>query len=155
WTTGAYFMLLAKPVYTPVFPWIRMVFRYPYDNPIEHRFPPGYFVEPSVGVLWLAPWIIAALLVPGGAGLGAGRKVRGWLLMTGISAAAILLFLISTHLASHRYEVDFVPLAILTALVNICIFLRRSTGWRRAAMTGLICLLLSYSIVANLALGFT
>jgi len=154
WMPGLYYMLLAKPVYTGVFPWFRMVFRFPFDNPILHPLPPTYFIEPTVGALWLAPCIVATALL----------ERRRWLkrleaktvrIVPAISSAAILLFLITTHLASHRYEVDFAPLAILAALTTICVVRSALPGWRRAAITAGTVLVLGYSIFANAAMGFS
>src|SRR6185295_16238967 len=46
---GVYYMLLARPEFSGVFPWMRMVFRFPFDSAERHPLPPEYFVEPTVG----------------------------------------------------------------------------------------------------------
>ncbi len=140
---GAYYMLLDRPEFSGVFPWMRMVFRFPFNSAERHPLPPEYFVEPCVGALWLAPFLFAALWVPRRA--GAARPV---LLVCAAGSAAILLFLISTHLASHRYEVDFVPLAVFAALASLGL---RAASRRWAG--ALLAVAIVYSALANLALG--
>ncbi len=142
---GAYFMLLSRPEMSPVFPWMRMVFRFPFDSAERHPLPRDYFVEPCVGALWVAPFLLAALVMP---------FSRGILWIPAASSAAILLFLMSTHLATHRYEVDFVPLAVFTAVANLAVFVCRISGRRRAVFTAAFVALIGYTTVANLALGF-
>jgi hypothetical protein len=92
--------------------------------------------------LWVAPFLFASMLwlrrKPGEA-----RLIIG---VAGVAGAAVLLFLISTHLASHRYEADFVPLLVFAAVAGIAV--TRSRVLTRAA-----CVLLAYSAMANLALG--
>jgi hypothetical protein len=133
---GAYFMLLSRPEFSPVFPWMRMVFRFPFDSAEEHPLPPEYFIEPSVGALWTTPLLLAAFWP---------RRN----LIVAIAAAAgtaTLLFLISTHLQTHRYEGDFVPLLVLAALFNLALA-------RRRAVAVAACALIAYCAAANLAMG--
>jgi hypothetical protein len=141
---GMYFMLLSRPEWSPVFPWMRMVFRFPFDSAERYPLPRDYFLEPTVGALWLAPFLLAAVLLP---------RSRAWLWVTGASSVAILLFLISTHLATHRYEVDFVPLAVFTAVANLAAFVCRRSGWKRAVLSAIFAGLIGYSMAANLAMG--
>src|SRR5262249_31322626 len=105
---GAYYMLLSRPEISPVFPWMRMVIRFPFDSAVDHPLPPDYFVEPSIGVLWTTPFLLAAFLWV--------RPRNVIVAVASIAGAAVLIFLISTHLASHRYEADFVSLLVLAAL---------------------------------------
>jgi hypothetical protein len=144
WAPGAYYMLLARPEFSRVFPWMRMVFRFPFDSAERHPLPPEYFVEPTVGALWLAPFLPLAFWVR--RGYSKGPEAR---LLVGTAAAAgvvLLLFLISTHLASHRYEVDFVPLLLFAAIANVALT-------RRKAVAGAACIAIVYSATANLALA--
>ena len=151
WLSGSYYMLLSRPAFSRVFPWMRMVFRFPFDSAERHPLPADYFVEPSVGALWLAPFLLAALFVPRGPGGWGGKRAaeaRTVLCVSGAAAAAVLLFLVSTHLATHRYEVDFLPLAVLAALGNLAI-----RGGRRPAIYAALAILVIYSATANLAVG--
>src|SRR5581483_12132518 len=54
---GFYFLLFRPPAFSPVFPWVHMVFRHAYD-PLE-SLPRNYFYEPTVGALWAAPFLVA------------------------------------------------------------------------------------------------
>lgn len=156
---GLYFMLLSKPEFSPTFPWMRMVYRFPFDSAERHPLPPDYFLEPTVGALWIAPLIVAALFLPSRRRLvkhsnrAAPAEVRAVLGVALCSAAAVLLFLMSTHLATHRYEVDFLPLAVLAAVANLGIRIGGSSGRRRFALGAVFAVLIGYSATANLALG--
>jgi hypothetical protein len=156
---GLYFMLLSKPEFSPAFPWMRMVYRFPFDSAERHPLPPDYFLEPTVGALWIAPFIVAALFLPSGRQLlkhsnrAAPAEVRTILAVAAGSAAAVLLFLMSTHLATHRYEVDFLPLAVFAAVAGLGIRIGASSGRIRVAFGALFAVLIGYSAIANLALG--
>jgi hypothetical protein len=147
---GMYFMLLSRPELSPVFPWMRMVFRYPFDSAERHPLPTEYFVEPSVGALWLAPFLPALLLpIPRKAAIESRALVR----IAALSSLAVLLFLISTHLATQRYEVDFLPLGVLAAAAALEMRMCWSAGVRRVLWTAAAVALMAWSAVANLALG--
>ena len=144
---GLYFMLLCPPDFGRVFPWVRMVFRYPFNSP-AYGFPPHFFIEPTVGALWAAPFLLAVWMVPSARRVKA-REVRAVLWIVAASAAAILIFLMSIHLQSERYEIDFLPLAVFGALANIAI-----RGQAKATAPRIVlAILVAYSAVVNLALG--
>jgi hypothetical protein len=138
---GSYYMLLARPELSGVFPWMRMVFRFPFDSAERHPLPPEYFIEPTVGALWVAPFLLAALLWT--RSKGEPRLITG---VAAVAGLAILVFLISTHLASHRYEVDFVPLLVFAAVAAVGMSNRR-------LLTAAASALIVYSMLANLALA--
>lgn len=142
---GAYYMLLSRPEFSGVFPWMRMVFRFPFDSAERHPLPPDYFVEPTVGALWTAPFLLAvfALGTKRAKNPAETRLVIGTALASG---AAILLFLMSTHLATHRYEVDFVPWLVFAAAAKLALTPRRAI-----AVTASV--LIAYGALANLALA--
>jgi hypothetical protein len=146
---GLYFMLLSRPELGATFPWMRMVFRFPFDSAVRHPLPPDYFVEPTVGALWIAPLIVAALFIPA----ARGSPERSILGITLASSGAVLLFLMLSHLATHRYEVDFLPLAVFTAIANVAVLVSRRTGGKRRLFAVLAGIAIVYSAVANLALG--
>jgi hypothetical protein len=150
---GFYYMLLSPPYIAPVFPWIRMVWHFIFDSPQSHPFPPQYFIEPTVGALWLSPLILAAPFAPFQARVG--REASLILAIVSLSSGAVLLFLMSAHLASHRYETDFVASGVFAAVAGLGIRVCRSSGWRRATLGVALALVVGYSTVANLALGFT
>jgi hypothetical protein len=150
---GFYYMLLSRPYIAPVFPWISMVWHFIFDSPQSYPFPPQYFIEPTVGALWLSPLILAAPFVPFQARVG--REARLIVAIVSLSSGAVLLFLMSAHLASHRYETDFVPSGVFAAVAGLGIRVCRTSGWRRARLGVALALVVGYSTVANFALGFT
>ncbi len=142
---GCYFWLLCPPEFSRVFPWIRLAFRYPFGS-AAHAFPHDYFIEPTAGALFLAPFAIAAFFVP-----IARRSILLW--VTLLSSATVFLFLNATGFTTQRYEVDFLPMAILVALVNIAVWIHRTRGVPRTALrVGLIVAIASGAAV-NLALA--
>ncbi|MBV9398331.1 MAG: hypothetical protein JO062_10155 [Bryobacterales bacterium] len=148
---GFYYMLIAPPEISPVFPWIRMLRHFVFDSPDRYPLPPLYFTEPTVGALWLAPFLAAAAFVPPAA--RAGRAANAILRIVSLSSLAILLFLMSSHLSSHRYETDFVASAVFAAVASLGIRICACSGWRRSMLTALVAVAIGYSSVANLALG--
>jgi hypothetical protein len=149
--TGLYYMLIASPDYSAIFPWIRPVLQVPFDMD-GYPFPPNYFLEPTVGALYLSPIIAAALLSSGGSRMA---EVRTLLRILLVSSAAILLFIAAIGFTSHRYEVDFLPLAVLAAVAVWGIQITSRTGITRTLLIALFSILTIYSITANLALGIT
>jgi hypothetical protein len=141
---GAFYMLFCPPRFSAVFPWVRMVFRHP-------GVPADYFAEPTVGALWIAPFAAAAFLLV----WRSGKGMSGLLRTIALSVAVVALFLISTHLATQRYEVDFLPMAVLAALAGAAGYLARASGWRRRLVTAVLAVVVAYSAIANLALGLT
>jgi hypothetical protein len=137
---GLYYMLICPPQFGPVFPWVRLAFRYPFDVP-------GYFLEPTVGVLFLAPFLLGILLIL------RARGVRIWPVLMLITAAAIMLFVTGTGFTSQRYEVDFLPLAVMAATCGWGVAMARSSGWTRRTLIALFSVLLTAGMITGLALG--
>jgi len=161
---GVYYMLLARPEFSSVFPWMRMVFRFPFDSAERHPLPPEYFVEPSVGALWLAPFLIAAFWIPSVKRLrrvapdACAAETRAVLWIATAGGAAVLLFLMSTHLSTQRYEVDFLPLLVFAALASLGLRcsgqeVRMKHGQVRLPYRLGIAAVVGYAALANLALG--
>jgi hypothetical protein len=100
----------------------------------------------------MAPLILAAPFAPFQA--RARREANVLLAIASLSSAAVLLFLMSTHLASHRYETDFVASGVFAAVAGLGIRTCRCSGWRRVTTGAALALLIGYSAMANLALGF-
>jgi hypothetical protein len=102
---GLCYMLLSPPEFSPVFPWVRM--------PAQARDiprPASYTVEPTVGALWLAPFLPGIVLV------FFARRGRVLLWIPIASAVLVLLFIAGTGWSTERYAVDFLGLAILGTL---------------------------------------
>src|SRR5262249_28788192 len=122
-----------------------------FDSP-AYGFPPGYFIEPTVGALAIAPFIVGAVAVISRQ-VTKHSEVRAVLGAMLVSGAAILLFLGGTRFTPHRYEVDFLPLAALAAVTTCGILIAGMTGLPRIVLIFVLTLAVLYSLVANLALG--
>jgi len=135
-TPGLYYMLLNPPEFGKVFPWVHLVIRNPFP------FPPEYFIEPTIGALWLSPLILALILLKR---TPPCMRIVVW--TAAASSMAILIFLMTTHLMSQRYEVDFLPLAVFAAVATA------GLSQPRRAITATFVVLVGYSVVINLAAG--
>ena len=112
-------------------------------------------------MLYLAPFVAGALFVPfahrqatGDSPAGLGR-VRVILWTVFASSAAVLLFLATTGFTTQRYEVDFLPTAVLVAVANFGIHITRSKGLRRAVLSAALALSIACGSVVNMALGIS
>jgi hypothetical protein len=157
---GLYYWLICPPNISPVFPWITLAypFRYPFNE--VRPFPPGYFIEAIIGVLYVAPFAAGALLIPvrrRAAKADHDNAVGAPLLLWTALGASLtaLLFLAATGFTTQRYEVDFLPLAVLAALANLCIHLSRRAGWARMLLSAGLVLVIAWSAVTNMALGIS
>ncbi len=155
---GLYYWLICPPNISQVFPWVTLEFpfRYPFNE--VRPFPPGYFIESVVGVLYVAPFALGALLVPfrrrSAAAVREAAVDAPLLLWTALgSSLTALLFLAATGFTTQRYEVDFLPLAVLAASANLCALISRRAGWTRMLMSAAVVLLIAWSAVANMALA--
>ncbi|MBC7925045.1 MAG: hypothetical protein H7039_05245 [Bryobacteraceae bacterium] len=111
-------------------------------------FPVGYFYEPIAGVFAISPVILfsfRALLLRG--------PVRVYLFCAMLACFAILVFISATGFTTQRYEVDFLPLLLLTSLVSFGVLFTERTQLARALLVTMFCALALYSITANMALG--
>jgi hypothetical protein len=139
---GLYYLLFCPPDFSRVFPWVRLAFRYPFHVS-------GYFLEPTAGSIFLAPFLAGVVFVP---------LARGARMMLGIvlaSAAAIMLFVAGTGFTSQRYEVDFLPLTMIAATAGFGVAITRWTGKPRALLTAALFLLVAAGVLTNVALGIT
>jgi hypothetical protein len=150
-------MLLANPEFSRVFPWMRMVFRFPYDSAEGHPFPPDYFVEPTVGALWLAPFVIAPVVLPLTRRLVAadpGQRLARAVVWSLVGAAGLVLLQLCTiGWATHRYEIDFLPMLVLAAAMNVAVWMAHARGIAAVAVPLLLAATVVYGVAVNLALG--
>lgn len=149
---GLYYNLFCQPGFDAVFPWVRTVLGYPFAS--ASHLPPDYFLEPTVGAFFLAPFIAVAFFVPRTKPSGIDTP-RIFLVTVTASSVAILLFLAATGFVTQRYEVDFLPMAALAALGNAGILLSRSARARRRLLTCALAACIAFGIVVNLALGLS
>jgi hypothetical protein len=132
---GLYYFLVCPPDYSPVFPWVRLAFRYPFHAE-------RYFLEPTAGAFFVAPLLIGLVWS------------AGLLSVTLLSASsAILLFIAGTGFTSQRYEADFLPVAVLAAAAGFAFVIARRGGWKRRALTAALIVLALAGVLTNLALG--
>ena len=117
-------------------------------------FPRGYFIEPTAGMLYLAPFI-AGIVGAGLAfrGIPGRRQARLLLGVTLASSTGALLFVASTGFTSQRFEVDFLPGFVISALAVFGVAIARSRGVARAALTCGLALMIAFGAIANMALG--
>jgi hypothetical protein len=141
---GLYFWLLCPPDFSAVFPWVRLAYRFPFGG-VVFPFPQGYFIEATVGSVFLAPFVPASWVLPP---LRDSRPVRSFLWMLAAFAVSVLLFLAATGFTTQRYEVDFLPAAVLAALAAFAI---ATNGGKK--LLGMLAVTIVCGIVVNLALG--
>ncbi len=134
---GLFYLLASSPEFDAVFPWVLLPSP-PHDVPR----PPGYTVEPTVGAIYLAPFLPFVFLT---VWIAPHRKLC--LILLG-SVAGILLFVTGTGWSTQRYEVDFLPMLVL-----VCAILVASIN--RWYVTAAVALLVGVGIVVNLALGIS
>ncbi len=132
----SFYLLAAPPRTGPVFPWLRMAW-----PPAEISRPRDFYLEPSVGALWLAPFLPFILLLPGRPG-----PHRLLCLLFALASGGIFLFLASTGWSTQRYEVDFLPALVLVSLVCLA-------GLRNPLARTVATLLILGGISVNLAIA--
>jgi hypothetical protein len=137
---GIYYFLICTPDIGPVFPWVRLAFRYPIHTA-------GYFLEPTAGCLYVAPFLVGIFCLRR---TGAARMP---LLVMLASSAAILLFIAGTGFTTQRYEVDFLPLAVLPAITGFALAIARTAGWQRRLRYAALLILVTAGAVTSLALA--
>ena len=150
---GLYYLLLCPPDVVPEFPFFRLAWREPFDATVN-LLPPGYFLEPTGGLLALCPIACIAILAPLCRKRFAGKRGIFAFLAAMLAFAFACIFIVAaTGLTSQRYEVDFLPFLLLVACVAACELLGYlRTRARIIATAALVCLLV-YSIGANAALA--
>jgi hypothetical protein len=136
---GLYYMLICPPDFSLVFPWVRLALRLPFQAS-QYALPPGYFLEPGAGALFVAP-VLIALAMP----VSVKKPLKPLLWGVGLSSIVIVLFVAMTGLTTQRYLVDFVPLALFAALLKLSC--ERSPA--------ILAAVLAFTIVVNLALAIS
>ena len=146
---GAYYTLFYPPVVSAVFPFVHLSIRLP---PLTESLPKDYFLEATAGALMLSPVLLALLLLP-----VLRRSLSAAAVLLGVLGAAVgaFLFVIITGFTTHRYQIDFVPLMLVAALVCMALTIRRWRGGRRALVLVVSSALCLWAIFTNAALGMT
>jgi hypothetical protein len=144
---GLYYLLADPPAVSPVFPFVRLMSRLPFDA-AHYPLPVRYFAEPIAGAVPMWPLTLLAL-----AGLVVVRRsadrrvlvVAGTMFLGAVSSIALIAAL---GLISHRFEMDFLPWFVLVG----CWVAGSATGFRFGKSVAGIAIL--YSVIASLGLGF-
>ena len=147
---GLYYLLICPPDFSLVFPWVRLALRMPFGA-TQFPFSPGYFLEPVAGALWIAPFMVAAVIPPS----GTSRIIRLVSASAVLASVSILFFIAASGFTTQRYLADFLPLLVFAAVANLAVRWTQSPGPFRSIAVGVASLLLVYSTIANLALGIT
>lgn len=141
-----YYFLFLSPTLDPVFPFLRINFKVPFES-WGYHLPARYFNEGTAGIVMLCPLVLLAL-----AALIAPRqmtKSRPTVIVWAMAAYSVLciLFVGSLGLLSQRYEIDFQPYLLLAACILI------AAGCRRVWASIVFALVMAWSILANMALA--
>lgn len=133
---GLYYNLVCPPDFLKVFPFLNV----PSSPP--HARPQDYFIEPIVGALWLAPFF------PIAAGVFFIEDLRRRIWFVPVAAGLILLFVAMTGLTTQRYEVDFLPLFVLSSMAVLAVLVER-----RPAVTLALVAAVLFGVFVNAAMG--
>ncbi len=131
-----YYNLVCPPDFTRVFPFLNMPISPPHARHGE------FFIEPIVGSLWLAPFF------PIAAGVFLIEDLRRRIWFVPAAAGAILFFIATTGLITQRYEVDFLPLFVLSSMVVFAVLIER----RPVVSLALVATVL-FGVFVNAAMG--
>lgn len=143
---GLYYLLACPPSISPVFPFVRLAARAPFDSP-SYPVPKRYFAEPIAGAVPTWPLTLLALAAPVFIRGSKDRRLRALLGSLLVCAAVSILFIAALGLISHRFELDFLPWLVLAG----CVPLGSARGVRFVRWVGGAAIV--YSVAANLALG--
>ena len=145
---GLYFMLFCQPEFSPVFPWMKQIFRNPF-NSYSYEFPSPYFIERVTGALYMAPMLFGLLL------MRRAQQVRGLLRLLSGCALAALAFIVAVGLSAQRFEVDFLGPSLLAALAAFGIAMCRGQGRRRTALVASLIVCSAWGAMCGLLYGIT
>lgn len=149
---GLYYFLFCSPNLEPVFPFLRIALKLPFES-LGYHLPARYFNEGTSGIVVLCPLVLFAAAAPVLIRKTSrhAASVIAWSLAVG--SLLCLLFVASLGLVSQRYEIDFQPYLLLAACICAALLFGRMRG-RKRLWTGVgITLMIAWSVVANLALA--
>jgi hypothetical protein len=151
---GLYYLLLCPPDLVPEFPFVRLALRQPFDSLVP-ALPPGYFLEPTNGLLFLSPVALIAILIPlCWKRFDGSRRIFAFVstMLLAFAIGCVLLIAV-TGFSCQRFEVDFAPFLIFVACVVACELIGPLQGSTRILATALLTLLMLYTIGSNAALA--
>jgi hypothetical protein len=110
---GLYYLLACAPDLDPVFPFLRLAIRPPF-NSIHWELPARYFLEPTTGALYLFPPALIALAAPFFLWKSKNRGVPSAIIAAlYLYSVSCIVFIAATGLNSQRFEVDFLPYLVV------------------------------------------
>jgi hypothetical protein len=147
-----YYFLFSAPTVDPVFPFLRIAFKVPFES-LGYHLPTRYFNEGTAGIVVLCPLVLLALAPT----LFVPKMSRHVAVVTvwALTAYSLLciFFVASLGLLSQRYEIDFQPYLLLAGCICVAHTIGLMRGRPRVwAEVGFASMMAS-SILANMALA--
>jgi hypothetical protein len=145
---GLYYLLACPPAFEPVFPFVRLVVRFPFDLS-SSVLPKRYFLEPIVGAIVIWPLALLALVAPFLTRRWRKTSAAAWTIVGSMmfTAIACVVLVASLGLVSQRFEMDYQPELVLAACFALAAA-RPRVWWLVIAVPAIF-----YGIAANLAIG--
>jgi hypothetical protein len=147
-----YYFLFATPTVDPVFPFLRIAFKVPFES-VGYHLPTRYFNEGTAGFVALCPLVLLAVTGP----LFTPKMGRHVSLVTvwALTAYSLLciFFVASLGLLSQRYEIDFQPYVLMAGCISVALVIGRVRGGRRVWAEVSFASMMAWSILANMALA--
>jgi len=147
-----HYFLFATPTFDPVFPFLRIAFRVPFES-LGYRLPTRFFNEGTAGIIVLCPLVLLALAPA----LFSPKMRRHIAVVTAWALTAYSLLCIvvvaSLGLLSQRYEIDFEPYLLLAACICVALTIGVMRGRARVWASVGFASMMAWSILANMALA--
>jgi hypothetical protein len=149
---GLYYFLFSTPTVGPVFPFLRIAFKVPFES-LGYHLPARYFNEGTAGIVVLCPLVLLAL-----APLFFAPKMSrhvGVATVWALTAYSLLciFFVASLGLLSQRYEIDFQPYLLLAGCICVALAIGLMRGRKRVWAEVGFASMMAWSILANMALA--
>jgi hypothetical protein len=147
-----YYFLFSTPTADPVFPFLRIAFKVPFES-LGYHLPARFFNEGTAGIVVLCPPVLFALAAP----LFVPKMSRHvavltvWALTT--YSLLCIFFVASLGLLSQRYEIDFQPYLLLAGCICVALAMGLMRGRKRVLAGVGFASMMAWSILANMALA--
>jgi len=149
---GLYYFLFAAPTVDPVFPFLRIALKVPFEA-FGYHLPARFFNEGTAGIVVLCPLVLLALATRVAPKEMAGHRAVVTVRALAAYSVLCMIFISSLGLLSQRYEIDFQPYLVVAAciLMGLAIVLMR--GPKRVWASVGFAFMMTWSILANMALA--
>ncbi len=149
---GLHYFLFSTPTVDPVFPFLRIAFKVPFES-LGYHLPARYFNEGTAGIVVLCPLVLFVLAAP----LFVRKMSRHVAVVTACALTAyslLCVFLVaSLGLLSQRYEIDFEPYVVLAGCICAALAFGLMRGRKRVWASIGFASMMAWSILANMALA--